>query len=388
MPVISLNCPNCGAPLPDPSGRTMVVCAHCQSLITLRAPASSSLPAQPEPERDDGPIHAPPAAGPILPGPLETSLHASVTRVPPVTLALIRSHLARGHRDEAAAAWQLAMGGDLGNARSAVDAIRAGLRSAPQVPPPGSLDEVQRLLHDGNKIAAIKAYHDATGVGLKESREAVDAMLAGTWRAPGKPLADPVADAAEARLGSLYTGEVRRLLQGRNKIAAIKAYRDATGVGLKEARDAVDALELRWGLAPARAAVRRARTGLSGCTAIGLLIVGMLMLSFVGCGAALQTKDAYRCSMQVVRYALADQEVLAPPVNGGYLVIAPSYSESWSPGYWELDTSYIAPVWGSDGMGLAFVRLSATNASEYMSAEVYKDWKMQPLVPWRRMTCR
>jgi ribosomal protein L7/L12 len=36
--------------------------------------------------------------------------------------------------------------------------------------------------------------------------------------------------------------EVIELAQGGNKVAAVKRYRELTGVGLKEAKDAVDAL--------------------------------------------------------------------------------------------------------------------------------------------------
>ncbi|MCX4882213.1 MULTISPECIES: ribosomal protein L7/L12 [unclassified Streptomyces] len=37
-------------------------------------------------------------------------------------------------------------------------------------------DEVDALLRDGKKIAAIKAYREATGAGLKEAKEAVDKL--------------------------------------------------------------------------------------------------------------------------------------------------------------------------------------------------------------------
>ncbi len=53
--------------------------------------------------------------------------------------------------------------------------------------------------------------------------------------APSQPPAPPP-DAVAA-------GDIRALLAGGNKIAAIKAYRDATGAGLKEAKDAVEAME-------------------------------------------------------------------------------------------------------------------------------------------------
>ncbi|NJN97033.1 MAG: hypothetical protein HC875_24520 [Anaerolineales bacterium] len=40
-----------------------------------------------------------------------------------------------------------------------------------------------------------------------------------------------------------YIGQIRSLLQQGNKIEAIKIYREATGVGLAEAKAAVEAIE-------------------------------------------------------------------------------------------------------------------------------------------------
>ena len=42
-------------------------------------------------------------------------------------------------------------------------------------------------------------------------------------------------------------GEVERLVRAGRKIEAIKAYRESTGVGLREAKEAVEALERRLG---------------------------------------------------------------------------------------------------------------------------------------------
>ena len=42
--------------------------------------------------------------------------------------------------------------------------------------PPDVMDEVQEFLLGGNKIEAIKAYRKQTGAGLKESKDAVEAI--------------------------------------------------------------------------------------------------------------------------------------------------------------------------------------------------------------------
>jgi ribosomal protein L7/L12 len=51
----------------------------------------------------------------------------------------------------------------------------------------------------------------------------------------------------EAPLSTAQSEALKWLRQG-NKIEAIKAFRAATGVGLKEGKDAVDALEQQYGI--------------------------------------------------------------------------------------------------------------------------------------------
>lgn len=83
-------------------------------------------------------------------------------------------------------------------------------------------------------------------------------------RSPGDGLADgsPTTDDFEFRL--------LQLLREGQKIAAIKLYREETGVGLKEAKDAVEALATRHGVTAPRA----------GCFGV-LLLLGLLF-----CGPA------------------------------------------------------------------------------------------------------
>ena len=50
--------------------------------------------------------------------------------------------------------------------------------AVPDQPANESDDEVLKLLRSGQKIAAIKAYRERTGLGLKESKDAVEALAA------------------------------------------------------------------------------------------------------------------------------------------------------------------------------------------------------------------
>jgi large subunit ribosomal protein L7/L12 len=102
---------------------------------------------------------------------------------------------------------------------------------------PQSLDgRVLALVTDGRKIEAIKLYRDITGAGLKEAKDAVEALE----RDGSLPRARKESAGADA--------DVLDLLRAEQKIRAIKLYRDKTGVGLAEAKNAVEALARANGL--------------------------------------------------------------------------------------------------------------------------------------------
>lgn len=85
-------------------------------------------------------------------------------------------------------------------------------------------------------------------------------------------LGDRAGAPADAHAPSPAVAEVLRLLRAGNRIAAIKAYRDHFGGGLKEAKDAVDRLEasLPPGSVPKRANVGG---GVVGCAVLVLAVV-------------------------------------------------------------------------------------------------------------------
>jgi large subunit ribosomal protein L7/L12 len=90
---------------------------------------------------------------------------------------------------------------------------------------------VSALLSEGKKIEAVKLYREHTGVGLKQAKDAVEAIERGELF----PIAETVDEQLQRELiGLLHQGQ---------KIEAIKLYRGRTGVGLKEAKDAVEAIE-------------------------------------------------------------------------------------------------------------------------------------------------
>ena len=113
--------------------------------------------------------------------------------------------------------------------------------------------EIHTLAYRGQKIEAIKRMRESFEVGLKEAKEAVEAIQQGqdvqmssfkviTTRTPATVL-----DAET-------TEHIRRLLRAGNRIEAIKVYRQVMGSDLKSSVEAIDAMDLGFkaldGLSP------------------------------------------------------------------------------------------------------------------------------------------
>lgn len=138
----------------------------------------------------------------------------------------------------------------LTEAKEAVEAIEANhphnLRPGQQYETdfesPDDLEvEVLHILAAQGKIQAIKFYREQTGMGLKEAKETVEAIEAG--RSPGihpRQLSAPTFEVPEDLLRM-----VEQLLRERRKVSAVKLYREQTGIGLTEAKEAVEAIEAR-----------------------------------------------------------------------------------------------------------------------------------------------
>lgn len=122
--------------------------------------------------------------------------------------------------------------GQRGKARDDRDEQPARPAPSPApAPSPVGLERVHEALAAGKKIEAIKHYRDLTGVGLKEAKDAVDALEQGhVISFTPRPSAPPDLE------------EVTRLARSGQLIQAIKLHRELTGMGLKESKDAVERL--------------------------------------------------------------------------------------------------------------------------------------------------
>lgn len=113
-----------------------------------------------------------------------------------------------------------------------------GREAQTPTPPSGQTpteEDVIRLARAGQKIAAIKLHREIHGTGLKESRDAVEALADGN-PIQTAPTGSPVSDSSSA------DAEVLRLARAGQKIEAIKLYREIHGVGLADAKAAVEDL--------------------------------------------------------------------------------------------------------------------------------------------------
>lgn len=119
----------------------------------------------------------------------------------------------------------------------------------------------------GELIAAIQITQDTTGMQLLEAQQAVHAYLRGAQSAPN---AVPGQLPAQA-LASLQRG---------NLIEAIKHTREATGLGLKEAKDAVERYVAENPHAKPQPAAS-APSSVNFAPILGSLFVGVIILALV-----------------------------------------------------------------------------------------------------------
>jgi ribosomal protein L7/L12 len=101
--------------------------------------------------------------------------------------------------------------------------------------------QIDDLVRQGQRIAAIKLHREFTGSDLKAARDAIEAMEAGAQT-------EERFDSTAPALSGDQLSRVRELVDKNSKIEAIKLYRELTGVGLKEAKDAVEQMEGRRGV--------------------------------------------------------------------------------------------------------------------------------------------
>jgi ribosomal protein L7/L12 len=148
----------------------------------------------------------------------------------------VRSLLDKGEKIEAIRLFREQTAAGLKEAKDAVEAIGRGERYESRQDSRNSREEIRTLLERGHKIEAIKLYRERTGAGLKEAKEAVEAIQSGQAAPTG------------VQMDRDFEEEVVSLLARGEKIEAIRQYRKRNGLDLRTSKEAVEALAERRGI--------------------------------------------------------------------------------------------------------------------------------------------
>lgn len=117
-------------------------------------------------------------------------------------------------------------------------------------PEPEAIQHVRNLAKQGKEIEAIKVYRQYTGAALRDAKDFVEGMRAAAPADNYRRLDEKI-NLILQRLeipfvppqDTAFYAEIRSLLWAGQKIEAVKRYRESFNVGLKEAKDAVEAIE-------------------------------------------------------------------------------------------------------------------------------------------------
>ena len=97
----------------------------------------------------------------------------------------------------------------------------------------------EQMAHGSSKIEAIKEVRERSGMGLSDSKsfvESLDEQDSTVSSVPGNHGSGRISEGADL-------GRVKELLKNGRKIEALKAYRELSGLGLKEAKEELDRIE-------------------------------------------------------------------------------------------------------------------------------------------------
>ena len=128
--------------------------------------------------------------------------------------------------------------------------------------PPEKRREIIAAIQTGNKIPAIKLYREATGSDLLTAKQFIESLQVALEAGESPDHDGKSAD-------NDYRDEVIRLLQAGSKIPAVRVYKNATGCGLKQAKEAVESIAEEMGI----------ESKGTGCSAAILAILLMMTLT-------------------------------------------------------------------------------------------------------------
>ena len=149
---------------------------------------------------------------------------------------------------------------------------------------PDQQRQVAIEIRAGRKIQAIKLFREFTNSGLKEAKDAVEAMEAGGLPAdlaPGTQGVFPAAEANAAGVDATTRRQLAAMVQAGRKIEAIKIWREKTGDSLADAKTRVEQLAAQpqsFSSLEQRAAMQSKR-GCMGVILIAAVLTAGVMLA-------------------------------------------------------------------------------------------------------------
>jgi ribosomal protein L7/L12 len=112
------------------------------------------------------------------------------------------------------------------------------------------LKSIRALAIAGDQIEAIRLLRDTYVIGLSKAKELVEAMQRGEDVDVSHLELVAQTTVQSVTLDPSTMSKLTELVKSGDKIAAIQLFRETTGVGLKDAKDAIDGLELAISAAP------------------------------------------------------------------------------------------------------------------------------------------
>jgi ribosomal protein L7/L12 len=242
---------------------------------------------------------------------------------------------------------------------------------------PEHLSAVRQLLRDGQRMQAIQVFRQATGASLAQAVDAIDLLEKSRGQID------------VSTQGAVDLSRVQQLLREGRKIHAIAAYRDQTGVGLKEAKEAVEAIAAATSGVPASLAQPKPLTERLGCLGMALGLVVVFLAFSGGCGAVAKNTGLYRCAMSELRNHPGLIEQLGQPVRAGALVFVGGFSyESSFDGASQTAMEFYTPASGPKGRGLLSVSAAGDSEGEAgMRSRLLIGGHWVTVSNWRGLTC-
>jgi ribosomal protein L7/L12 len=184
------------------------------------------------------------------------SISPSSTNLSPDILTQVQTLLSANRKIEAIKIVRAATNWGLKEAKDYVEALPPsgtpfeGISTIPsaapqaQIPDTMLMQQAHALLSQGRKIDAIKKVREATGWGLKEAKDYIEASEISSGQIPvATPPYTSQQIPSQAKDISYLDYDIRDLLAQNKKVAAVKMVREATGWGLKESKNYVDNIQ-------------------------------------------------------------------------------------------------------------------------------------------------